>query len=509
MRPLRPQVAAATALALSGCSLTPTYVRPVAPVPRTWPAGPAAAAAAGLVEGPEVERAPAASGPAPSIHDLGYRDVFQDPRLQTIIAEAVTNNRDLRVAAANVAASRAVLRQQRAQAFPELDAGISDRLAGGSNAVGGAGTPAGAARAGSGSSVTGTLGVTAFEIDLFGRIRALTAAAQNRLFENQAVASGTRLTLIGDVATAWLTYGYDQTLFAIASVTATSAAHSVQLTRARLSGGIAPRTDLDQAQTILATARADLAQQTTAVAQDVDLLTLLVGAPVDPSLLPGSIEQAGATLVPFPAGLDSAVLLRRPDVTAAEYELRAADADIGAARAALFPRLSLTGLLGLASPGLGSLFSGGAFSYSATPAVSYPIFRAGAGRAAVDQTRAQADAAVARYEKAIQTGFREVADALARRGTIAAQTQAQADLVAATADNYRLSDARYRGGIETFLESLDAQRSSYTAQRSFAAIELAGATNLVVLYRTLGGDPSLDRIAPTNGAAPTPPPPMR
>ena len=264
------------------------------------------------------------------------------------------------------------------------------------------------------------------------------------------------------------------------------------LTKARLDGGVAPRTDLAQAQIVLQTAQSDLATQTTAVAQDANALQLLVGAPVDASLLPASIEEAAATVAELPAGLDSGVLLRRPDVVQAEYELRATNAEIGAARAALFPRISLTALAGLASNAFSGLFTGGAFNYSIAPSVNYPIFQAGAGRAGVAQSKAQRDVALATYEKAIQTAFSEVADALARRGTIGSQLAAQTALTAAASDNYRLSDARYRGGIDTFLQSLDAQRSLYSAQRSLVAARLTGATNLVTLYRTLGGDATLD-----------------
>jgi multidrug efflux system outer membrane protein len=268
----------------------------------------------------------------------------------------------------------------------------------------------------------------------------------------------------------------------------------------RLDGGIAPRTDLAQALIVLQTAQSDLATQTTLVAQDVNALQLLVGAPVDPALLPKSIEEVAPTIAELPAGLNSTILLRRPDVLEAEYELRATNAEIGAARAALFPRISLTALAGLASTSLSSLFTGGAFNYSVSPSANYSIFQAGAARAGVAQTRAQRDAALATYEKAIQTAFSEVADGLARRGTIDRQLAAQVALSAAATDNYRLSDARYRGGIDTFLQSLDAQRSLYSAQRTLVTTRLTGATNLVTLYRVLGGDSLLDPTA--NGPRP-------
>jgi multidrug efflux system outer membrane protein len=499
--------------ALAGCSMEPKYVRPVTPVPTSWPVGDA------------YLRQSEAALPA-----ITYRDIFRDRRLQTLIDQALVNNRDLRVAAANIAAARAQYRIQRADLFPAIDAsgrytysggGNGARSVAGSGSTGGTGTGTGTGGTGTGTGTggigtgtgtggtgtgTGTIttssagnsafsasvGTTAFELDLFGRIQSLSRAALDRYFATEAAARATRLTLVGDIATAWLTYAADRSLLRIAQDTATSAQVSVRLTRARLEGGISARTDLRQAEQILETANADLAEQTTLVAQDVNALQLLVGAPVDAALLPASIDEAQATVATLPAGLDSGVLLRRPDVVQSEYELRAYNAEIGAARAALFPRISLTGLVGFASTALLSLFSGGAFNYSVAPSVSYPIFQAGAARNNVRYTEAQRDAALATYEKTIQTAFQETADALARQGTLAAQLRAQTNFQIAAADTLRLVNARYQGGIDTFLSSLDAQRSYYTAQRTLVATTLIGATNRVTLYRVLGGDSSLE-----------------
>lgn len=461
------------ATSLGGCSLAPHYVRPELPVPPSWPVGDA-----------YLKQSEAA------LPSVTYRDIFRDPRLRSLIEQALVNNRDLRVAAANIASARAQYHIQRAELLPEVDATGGYRFAdpGGGNS---SGTNT---NRGSGS-FSADIGINAFEIDLFGRVRSLSTAAQNRYFETEAAARATRLTLVGDIGTAWLTYASDKSLLKIAQDTAASAETSVRLTSARLKGGIAPGTDLAQAQIVLTTAQSDLAEQTTAVAQDVNALQVLVGAPIDPALLPASIDEVAPSIAELPAGLDSGILLRRPDVVQAEYELRASNAEIGAARAALFPRITLTALAGLASSGLSNLFTGGAFNYSVAPSVSYPIFRAGAGRAGVQQSEAQRDAALANYEKAIQTAFREVSDALARRGTIEAQTNAQRALTAAATTNYRLSEARYRGGIDTFLQSLDAQRSLYSAQRSLIATQLVAASNRVTLYRVLGGDATLDVTA--------------
>lgn len=319
-------------------------------------------------------------------------------------------------------------------------------------------------------------------------MRSLGDAALNRYFATESAARSTRLALVGDIAQTWLNYASDRSLLAIAERTAESAGRSVELTRRRLQGGVAPRIDLRQAELVQATAEADLARLRTALAQDVNALQLLLGEPVDPALLPESIEAASSTLADLPAGLDSAVLLRRPDVAGAEFNLRAANADIGAARAALFPRISLTAVVGFASNSLGSLFDSGAFIYQLGPGIRYPIFQAGAGQANVEATRAQRDALVASYERSIQNAFREVADALARRGTIDDQLAASRRLVEASQDNFRLADARYRNGASSFLQSLDAQRSLYTAERTLAQTVLVQALNRVALYRALGGD---------------------
>lgn len=511
-------VLALAATALSGCSMEPKYVRPEPPVPTSWPVGDA------------YLRQSEAALPA-----FTYRDIFRDRRLQKLIDQALVNNRDLRAAAANIAAARAQYRIQRASLLPTVNASGRYTYSGGGNgarstassgSTGNGGTGTGTGNTGTGNTGTGTgvgtgtgsgtgndttgtitttgngnsafsaqLGITAFELDLFGRIRSQSRAALDRYFATEAAARATRLTLVGDIADAWLTYAADRSLLKVAQDTAASAQVSVRLTRARLEGGISARTDLRQAEQILETANADLAEQRTLVAQDVNALQLLVGGPIDTALLPASIDEAQATIATLPAGLDSGVLLRRPDVVQSEYQLRAYNAEIGAARAALFPRISLTGLVGFASTALSSLFSGGAFNYSVAPSVSYPIFQAGAARANVRYTEAQRDAALASYEKTIQTAFQETADALARQGTIADQLRAQSNFQAAAADTLQLVNARYQGGIDTFLSSLDAQRSFYTAQRTLITTTLTGASNRVTLYRVLGGDSTLEATA--------------
>lgn len=458
-------------LATACTTMEPKYTRPAPAIPTSWPVGDPYLAQAEV-----------------GLPVLTYQQVFQDPRLQTLITQALANNRDLMVAASNIAAAREQYRIQRAQQLPTL------------NGAGGV-TVSGDKDKDVSANYNAGVQVPNFELDLFGRVRSLTHVQLARYVATEAGARATRLTLVADVAAAWLDYAADSSLRLIAEQTAASAQKSVNLTRIRLQGGVAPRTDLSQAEQILAAAQADLARQRTAVAQDVNALQLLVGAPVDPKLLSGSIDEAFGKITPVPAGLDSYVLLRRPDVVEAEYQLRAANAQIGAARAALFPRISLTGLLGFASSALAKLFTGGAFGWSAGADATYTIFQSGAGHANVRLTEAQRNAAVATYQKTVQTAFREVADALARRGTINDEIAARQRQQAATADTYTLTEARYRAGIDPFLTVLDAQRSYYSAQQLMVQTKLTAAQNMVTLYQSIGGD-NLLQTTPVCAALP-------
>ncbi len=473
------RIAALLALLATGCAtLEPHLAKPDPAIPPSWPAGDAAL------------RQSEAALPA-----VTYRDIFRDGRLQTLIGEALVNNRDLMVAASNIAAAREQYHIQRAQQFPQVGAEAGVTLTGERSSTGnGAGSGSGSgSSAGNSKNVvanyTAGVSVPSFDIDLFGRLRSLTHAQFEQYLATEAGARSTRLTLVANIANAWLNYASDSSLLLIAQETAKSAADSVRLTRIRLEGGVAPRTDLDQAEQILAQSQADLAQQRTAVAQDTDALQLLVGAPIDPSLLPKSIDDALPHIAELPAGLDSYVLLRRPDVLQAEYQLRAANANIGAARAELFPRITLTGLLGFASSALAKLFTGGAFGWSAGANASYTIFQAGAGHANVRLTEAQRNAALANYQKTVQTAFREVSDALARRSTMDDQLAAAQRLQASSGDNYLLEEARYRAGIDPFLNVLVAQRSYYGAQNSLVQTKATAGHNRVALYQSLGGDP--------------------
>jgi multidrug efflux system outer membrane protein len=491
IRPLRPFALLALALT-AGCDLAPHYARPAAPVPPRFPSGPAYAAA------PEAE--PSAS--------ISWRQIFTDPRLAQVIDLALANGRDLRIAVANVAAARADYRVQRAGLFPEIDAEASARITHASNSgttvlpvTGGTGSGSGTGTgsgSGTGNVISGTgggtnhsyaldLGLASFEIDLFGRQRNLTKSAFEQYLATDAGARATRLTLVGETASAWYTLAADRSALAVAQATLKASQAAADISRRRFTGGIASELDLQSALTLVAQAQSDIATETTQVAQDRNALELLVGAPVPDALLPDTLDAA-ALPAELPAGLPSTVLLRRPDVIEAEHQLIAANARIGAARAAFFPRISLTAAVGLASGGLSNLFSNGAFNWSVAPQATLPIFDAGANAGNLAFAKAERHLYLAQYEKAIQTAFREVADALARRGTIDAQLTAQQALTKAAQTSLNLAVARYQGGIDPYLNTLDAERTLYSAQQTLVAARLAQAENLVTLYRVLGGD---------------------
>jgi multidrug efflux system outer membrane protein len=459
---------------LAGCTLEPHYVRPTPAVPQTWPVGAA--------------YPPASAAALPS---LSYRDIFKDPHLQAVIERAIANNQDLQIALANVTIARSQYRIQRAQLLPRIVANASaTEDSGRVTAAGPNGTIT--SKRETTRSFDADVGFSSFEIDLFGRLRSLSHAAQQQYLASEAGVHAARLTLVAEVADAYLTLATDRSLLAIAKDTAASAQRTVDLTRARLTGGIAPRTDVRQAETVLDQAQSDVASLTTVVAQDQNALQLLVGAPVPDADLPASIESVDGLLAEVPAGLDSRILLRRPDVVEAEYRLRAANAQIGAARANFFPTISLTALAGAASPALGALFNGRNFNWTVSGSAAQTIFAGGANVANLTLARGQRQLALAQYQQAIQTAFREVSDALARRGTINDQMNAQTALFTAANDEYTLDVARYRQGIDPYLNTLVAQRTLYQARQSLTSTRLIRADNLVTLYRTLGGDQLID-----------------
>jgi multidrug efflux system outer membrane protein len=456
---------------LAGCiDLAPAYHRPAAPTPTTFPSGPA------------YPPPPAAAQPV-----VGWREFFSDPKLKAVIDQALANNRDLRLAVANIAEARAQYRVQRAALFPTINASASATLAQEPASV-----IAGGAVGGGGGSFDEhiyslTAGASAYQVDLFGKVRDLTRAQQQRYFATQEARDAAQITLVSEVAADYLIIGADRALLGIAEDTLKSGTESLAVTQHRLEVGVASGLDVSQAQTVVQQARFDVARLTTLVAQDRNALDLIVGAPVGDDLLPAGAGDPIVVLERLPAAVGSSVLLDRPDVLEAEDQLRAANANIGAARAAFFPNIELTGSGGLTSLALSALFQGASGTWAFAPTITQTLFDAGANRGNLDLAKAQRDAGVATYEKTIQTAFREVADALAQRGTIDEQLAAQQALAAASDNALRLSTARYQRGSDTYLNVLIAQRSLYAARQTLVASQLARSTNLVTLYAALGG----------------------
>jgi len=454
------------ALVSSGCNFTPEYVRPEAPVPAEWPSGPAYAnppVTTTVLEAP----------------DLKWQEFFSDPKLQRLIEAALTNNRDLRLAALNVQQAQALYGIQRTELLPRVEATASGNLQR---------LPADLSPTGTGATVEQYrvhLGVLAWEPDFFGRIRSFNERALQEYFATEQARRSVQILIVSSVANVYLVLAADRESLALAQTTLQTQQGAYNLIKRRYDQGLSPELDLHRAQTQVDTARGDIARFTQQVAQDENALTLLLGTTVSGELLPADLSGI-ASPKEISAGLSSEVLLRRPDVVQAESLLKAANADIGAARAAFFPRITLTGTAGVASSELSGLFQGGSGAWTFAPQAVLPIFdpRTWSG---LKITRVQREIAVTGYERAIQTAFREVADALAVQGTVDQQVAAQQSLVNAVAATYRLSQVRYDKGIDSYLSVLDAQRSLYAAQQGLVGLHLAKVANQVRLYAVLGG----------------------
>lgn len=457
---------AAAFVFLAGCSLSPKYTRPAPPVPSEWPSGNA------YKETPQPPDTPLAA-------ELQWQSFFTDARLQEIIRTALQNNRDLRLAALNVDKARAMYRVQRAELAPVVNGSASGIRAR---------TPADLSSNGqatTGDQWTVQLGITAWEIDFFGRIRSLTESALESYFASEHACRSARILLISEVANAYLALAADTENLNLARSTCESQQASYDVIRRRHEVGISTELDLRQVQTRVESARVDVAKYTGSIAQDENALNLLVGSPVRPDLLPDGL-RAIKSMPDVSPGLPSTVLLYRPDILEAESNLKAAYADIGAARAALFPSISLTTALGTASADLTGLFKSGSFVWNYAPQMTMPMFDPRAW-SALKVTKVTRKIAVARYEKAIQAAFKEVSDELAKRGTLGDQIEAQKSLANATEESYRLSSLRYDRGTDTYLNVLDAQRSLYSAQQGLISLRQAKLTNQVTLYKVLGG----------------------
>ncbi len=448
---------------LGGCSLAPTYTRPEAPVPASWPAS----------VGPQADKTKEAAA------DVPWKEFIVDEKLQKVVGLALSNNRDLRVAALNVERTQALYRIQRAELLPSVNAGAvfsKERVPG---ILSGSGQPK------TTELYNVNVGISQWEIDLFGRIRNLSDAALEQYFAVEQARASAQIALVAEVANVYLALAADRENLKLAQSTLETQQETYEMIRRRAEVGASSDLDLRQAQTRADAARVDIARYTSQVALDENALRFLVGSPVPPELLPDALDGVAAPR-DFTPGLPSEVLQRRPDILQAEAQLRAAHANIGAARAAFFPRIALTTSIGTTSDQLSGLFKSGSETWSFIPQIVMPIFDARTW-AAYDVTKVDREIALAQYEKAIQAGFREVADTLAQRETLGDQLQAQQSLVEASEVGYRLSDARYTRGIDSYLRVLDAQRSLYSAQQGLIAVRLARLANLVTLYKVMGG----------------------
>ncbi|MDA8428065.1 MAG: AdeC/AdeK/OprM family multidrug efflux complex outer membrane factor [Geobacteraceae bacterium] len=460
-----------TFLCLAGCTtMAPAYHQPAAPVAAAWP------------QGPSYKVAQPAAGEK-KVADIVWRDFFVDGQLRKLIALALENNRDLRVAALNIERSRALYQIQRSDLFPKIDASANANFQR---------VPAGLSGSGSGNATTLEqysvgLGVSSYELDLFGRVQSLKDQALEQYLATEQARRSVQISLVSQVAATYLALAADREHLQLATDTLKSQQSSYQLTRSRFEAGVSSALDLNQSQTSVDTARVDIARYTTLQAQDENALTLVVGSTVPPDLLPQSLSETMTALKDLSPGLPSDVLLNRPDILQAEGQLKGANANIGAARAAFFPRITLISNIGFGSDDLAGLFKPGSFAWKFAPQITLPIFDGGSNRANLKVAEVDRSIAVAQYEKAIQTAFREVADALAQRGTIDKQLAAQQSLSDATAESYRLSRARYERGVDSYLSVLDSQRSLYAAQQNLINTRLTRLANQVVLYKALGG----------------------
>jgi NodT family efflux transporter outer membrane factor (OMF) lipoprotein len=461
----RAAVLALSAL-LAGCSMMPAYQQPAPPVPGNWPYDSA------------TDGRPAAA--------LDWREFFGDERLRGLIATALRNNRDLRVAILNIEQARAQYDIRKADRLPSVGAAV-----GGSRAPGSGGATT--------TTYTAGLVVSAWEIDFFGRIASLSEAALAQYFGTEEGRKAAQISLVSSVANGWLSLVADDELLALTRQTLATREESVRLTKLRFDNGVSSELDYQQALSLAESARVALAQQQRQRALDLDTLALLLGESV-PSDVVGSTAMTLLVLPDLPAGLPSGVLAERPDVRQAEQQLVAANANIGAARAAFFPRITLTAGIGTASSQLSGLFRGGSWGFTAAPQLLQPIFDAGRNQAGLRSAQISRDIAVAQYERAIQSAFREVSDALAGRATLADQLRAQSNVAEAEAVRLRLSTLRYDNGVSSYLELLDAQRSLFTARQGVIQTRLQLLQNQVLLYRALGGGWSAESPAPAANA---------
>lgn len=445
------------ALLSAGCvSLDPHYERPAAPVPATLPG---------------------AHGEATTVVSQ-WQQVVNDARLKKVVTIALNSNRDVQKALADIEAARAQFGETHASLFPTVDAELSH-------------TRSKTVASGLTSSAEADGAVSSFELDLFGKNQSLTRAARETWLASEFTAQNTRLTMIADLTTAWITLAADNSSLALAEETMASADSSRKIVARQMAVGTAAASDLSDAEAVYQQARASVASYRTQVAQDKNALNLLAGESVPESLLPGTLQSLGdSSIALIPAGVSSSVLLRRPDIQEAEHNLKSANADIGAARANFFPSISLTASAGVGSDSLSSLFSHGMQVWSFAPSISLPLFTGGSNLAQLRYAEAEKKGLIATYEKSIQSAFKDVADALARRETLGEQLDAQQQYVAAEQKSLDIATRSYQAGIGNYLSVLTAQRTLWSAQATLITLQQTDLQNRITLWQSLGGGAS-------------------
>ncbi|NTV49905.1 MAG: AdeC/AdeK/OprM family multidrug efflux complex outer membrane factor [Geobacteraceae bacterium] len=465
----------ALALCLAGCTtMAPKYTQPAAQVPAEWSGS----------------KGTPAEGVQPSqktVADIRWQDFFVDKQLGTLIELALRNNRDLRVASLNIERLQALYQIRRSDLLPKVEASASanfQRIPEDFSSSGSVMTT---------EQYNVGLGLISYELDLFGRVRSLKDQALEQYLATEQAQRSMQISLVSQVATVYLTLAADRERLQLAKDTLAGQQESYKLTKSRFDAGVSSSLALNQARTTVDAARVDIARYTTLVAQDENALNLVVGSHVSAELLPQALSERVTAMKDIAPGLPSDVLLRRPDILQAESQLKSLNANIGAARAAFFPRITLVSSVGFGSTELSGLFTGDSFAWSILPRVSLPIFDGGTNKANLKVAEVDRDIAVAQYEKAIQTAFREVSDVLAQKATIDEQVAAQQSLADATAESYKLSQARFDKGVDSYLAVLDSQRSLYGAQQNLISTRLARLANLVALYKVLGGGDSNSR----------------
>ncbi|GHU05482.1 multidrug transporter [Betaproteobacteria bacterium] len=459
-----PAILSVSLLVLSACSMTPEYQRPESPVAEEWPTG------AAYVQD-ETDSLPAI--------DLKWQDFFTDAQLQKIIQQALDNNRDLRLAALNVERAQGMYGIQRGDLFPSIaaDGGMTKQRQSGDFTEPG--------RSRKSTQYSAELGFAGWELDFFGRVRSLSEQALEEYLATDEGRRGAQLALISQVARTYFLLAADRENLALARSTLEGQRAGYALIKKRFDVGSVSELDVKRAHIPVDTARSELARYTQLAAQDLNALTLLAGAAVPEDWLPKDLSATGK-LTDVAVGVSSEVLLLRPDVVAAEHHLKGAYASIGAARAALFPRITLTGLLGTASTELSGLFNNGTGTWMFAPRFTLPIFDTRLW-AALTVSKTDREIALTQYEKTVQTAFREVADALAVRGTIDELLAAQESLTATVADTYRLAEKRYDSGMDSYLSVLDAQRTLFAAQQSLVTLRFTKRAAQIQMYAVLGG----------------------